>query len=215
MSLDALARKAQAVHLEVFGALHTLPADDIGDGTLVLLGPAEPGFWAHVSESPEFTDGAPDPLDRWSARVISVLADEMDGTAFFPFGTPLRPFMSWALRSGRAWSSPVRLLVHDHAGLMVSFRGAVLLRDRLTLPPTGPFPCETCIERPCLTACPVGALTGADYDLDRCHDFLDRAQGTICMSQGCAVRHSCPAGHKYRRVNAQSAFHMERFHPCR
>ena len=50
------------------GALHPGPDDCApeGTGTLILLGPHEPRFWTAFAESPEYRDGAPDPLDRWS-----------------------------------------------------------------------------------------------------------------------------------------------------
>ena len=214
MTLDRLASAAQAERLAVLGAFHTSRADGAGDGTLVLLGPDEPGFWPHVTAACEFADGAPDPLDRWSERVISHIARDLDGTAFFPFGDPPRPFITWALKGGACFVSPVTLLVHTRAGLFVSFRGAILLAGHLPLPDAPPNPCDTCDGKPCLTACPAGALTGGGYDLDGCHAFLDTGPGADCLSQGCAVRRSCPAGAGYHRLAAQSAYHMERFHPC-
>lgn len=210
MILDDLAAEHA---LDIFGTLATTPEDGIGPGTVILLGPKEPGFWIHVTHQPEFHDGKPDPLDRWSSRVIGSIAARHGGTALFPFGTPIRPFISWALRSGRAWQSPVSLLVHDTAGLMASYRGAVLLPDQWL--PTEPSarPCDTCTDRPCVSACPAHALLETGYDLTACHSWLDRAEGTECLSRGCAVRRSCPVSKKYGRSDAQSAFHMERFHP--
>lgn len=215
MNLPEAADRLRQDHLDIFGAFHTRPSDGLERGTLLLLGPAEPGFWAHVTNAPEFADGAPDPLDRWSSRVISAAARELGGRAFLPFGQPVHPFFSWALRSGRAWPSPVALLVHDTAGLLVSYRGAILLPGLLDLPERPARPCDDCADRSCLDACPVSALTGAGYDTDRCHDFLDTVPGRDCMRKGCAVRRACPAGAGYGRLEAQSAFHMERFHRCR
>jgi hypothetical protein len=215
MNLTAVADRAARDHLADFGAFHTNEADGLGAATLVLLAPLEPGFWDHVSGQPEFGDGESDPLDRWSIRAITRIAGEFGGTALFPFGEPVQPFITWALRSGRAWSSPVKLLVHDTAGLMVSYRGAVLIPERLDLPEPPRNPCETCAGRPCESACPVDALTVEGYDLDRCHGYLDTLPGQSCMTRGCAVRRACPISQKYGRSEKQSAFHMERFHPCR
>lgn len=210
--LAELEARAAEERLGLFGLCHTVSEDGLGEGTLVLMGPAEPGFWAHFTLSPEFRDGAPDPMDRWSGRVIEELAKGVGGAAVFPFGSPVRPFVSWALRGG-AFVSPVTLLVHPEAGLWVSYRGAVVLPGRLELPAARPSPCESCADKPCLTACPVGALTGDGYDLAACHAYLDSDPGRDCMARGCAVRRSCPAGAGYRRVERQSAYHMERFHP--
>ena len=213
MTLDEVGAAALPEHLAIMGALHTNADDAIGEGTLLLLGPHEPGFWSHFQSSPEWNDAAPDPMDRWSRRVISGLATALGGQAFFPFGDTLHPFMRWAIRSARAWSSPVHLLVHDRAGLMISFRGALLLPRLMTLPPPPPKPCDTCTDRPCTTACPAGALTPEGYSLDACHSFLDLPKGGSCLSDVCAVRRSCPISASYGRIEAQSAYHMERFHP--
>ena len=49
-------------------------------------------------------------------------------TALFPFGgPPWLPFPAWARRTGRAWDSPVGLLVQRRPGLFVSYRGALAL----------------------------------------------------------------------------------------
>lgn len=212
MTLAQIAKRASAEHLAVLGAFHT-DADDeaLGQGTLVLLGPEEPGFWGHVTQQPEFKSGA-DPLDRWSARVISQLAHDLGATPYFPFGTPARPFIGWALRSQSAWVSPAQLLVHAKAGLFVSYRGALLIRTKLDLPPPPAKPCDTCADKPCLVACPATALTAQGYDLPACHTYLDTTPGQSCMQQGCAVRRACPLAQTYPRLEAQSAFHMAQFH---
>ncbi|MDJ0824419.1 MAG: ferredoxin [Rhodobacter sp.] len=215
MTYAEVSAAVEAVELEVFGAFHPAPDDGApaGTATLMLLGPREPGFWAHVSKAPEFADGAADPLDRWSSRVIGGLATALGGTALFPFGgPPYRPFIAWALRSGRAWQSPATLLVHDRAGLMVSYRGALALPDRLDLPAPPACPCDSCDARPCLTACPVAALSPDGYDLAACHGFLDREAGRDCMDRGCAARRVCPVSQSYGRLAEQSAFHMRAFH---
>ncbi len=215
VTLDAIAAAAGAERLAVFGAFHPGP-DDMADGagTIVLLGPDEPGFWTHVTAAPEFAGAAPHPLDRWSVRVIGTLAGRFGARAVFPFaGSPPAPFIRWAVASGRAWVAPVGLLVHDVAGLLVSYRGALALPDRLDLPPVPDAPpCAGCAA-PCLTACPVGALGPQGYDLPACHAFLDTAPGADCMDRGCAVRRACPVSASYARAPAQSAHHMRSFHP--
>jgi epoxyqueuosine reductase len=214
VTLDGIAARAADHRLMVMGAFHPGPEDGLPDDilTLVMLGPAEPGYWAHLTAQPEW-DGMPDPVDRWSRRVIGGMACDLGGKAYFPFGgPPWRPFIAWAKRTGRAWASPVTILVHDGAGLMVSYRGAIGLRERLDLPATGPRPCDACAGRPCLAACPVGALSGAGYDVPACHGYLDTAPGQDCLSNGCAVRRACPVSQGYGRVAEQSAYHMGLFH---
>lgn len=203
MSLDA---DLAAERLFVAGRLHE------GEETLLLLSPAEPGFWAHLTAGPEWADGTPDPVDRWSARVIGRIAADHGGRALFPFGGPPHtPFYRWALASGQFFASPVHLLVHPKMGLWASLRGAIALPGRAALPAPAPHPCTGCAA-PCATACPAGALTPAGYDVPACHGFLDRPAGTSCRSTGCAVRRACPLSRSYGRLPGQSAWHMRNFH---
>lgn len=206
---------ALALHqLEVLGGFQAKGDETLPPGTiaLLLLGPREPGFWAHLQAQPEWQDGAPDPVDRWSRRVIGRLACDLGAKALFPFGGPAHhPFYQWALRSGRVWASPVRLLVHASQGLMVSFRGALALKHAVALPPALDQPCDTCAA-PCRAACPAGALTGEGYDVPACHAHLDRAEGRPCLTGGCLVRRACPLSQGYARLPEQSAWHMSRFH---
>lgn len=170
-------------------------------------------WWDIVTNSPEWADGGPDPVDRWSRRVLDGVARDLGATAVYPFGgPPYLPFQRWAQTTGRAWESPVRLLVHAEAGLWVSFRGALALPFALHLPPAL-RPCDTCADKPCLTACPPRALTGAGYDVPACHAFLDTPLGETCRSAGCQVRAACPVSVRHARVCEQSAYHMSRFHP--
>ncbi len=213
--IDALAARQQLV---VLGGFAVGPDEGLprGTKTLLLLGPKEPGFWPHLKaqrEWAEYQRGVPDPVDRWSRRVIGTMACDLGAKALFPFGgPPWHPFYQWALRSGRCWDSPVRLLVHDTAGLFVSFRGALALKQAVVLPPAPQRPCNTCIGKPCLTACPVGALTSAGYDLPVCHTYLDTEAGQECMTGGCVVRRACPVSLGYARMPEQSAYHMGQFH---
>jgi hypothetical protein len=215
MRYEEMDARLMAHRLEVLGGFHPLPGDDAPEGckTLLMIGPREPGFWAHVTAEPEFANGAPDPLDRWSRRVIGRLACDLGGKALFPFGgPPYRPFIRWAERTGRAHVSPVTLLAHDRAGLMVSYRGALALRERIDLPEPPDSPCLPC-DRPCVTACPVGALTAKGYDVAACHAFLETGAGRDCLDRGCRVRRACPVSETYGRRPEQSAFHMRSFHP--
>ena len=214
--LTAVAALAEAQHLAILGGFACdgdeagLPA---GTRTVLMLGPGQ-GFWPHLTAQPEWQDGAPDPVDRWSRRAVGRIACDLGAKALFPFGgPPWHPFQSWALRTGRVWESPVRLLVHDAQGLWVSFRGALALKDRVALPaPPAAPPCATCPGQPCRSACPAGALVPAGYDLDRCHGFLDTRPGADCMGAGCAVRRACPVSRGYDRMPEQSAYHMAQFH---
>lgn len=201
MTLDGIATAANPLHLTPLGDFHE------GETTTILLGPLEPGFWAYVTQRLEFS-GA-DPLDNWSRATIVSLAEYTGSQTRFPFGgPPYHPFISWALRSGETWQSPVGLLVHKDAGLLVSYRGALRFDHRIDLPTPSSKPCDTCAEQPCLTACPVSALSSTGYDVPSCKTHIET--DALCRA-GCRVRMACPVSQSYWRAPAQSAFHMKAF----
>lgn len=209
-----LAARLAPHHLEVLGGFAAETRDHLPDGTraLLILGPAEPGFWPHLTAEPEWQDGAPDPMDRWSVRVIDALAADLGGRALYPFGgPPYHPFYAWMLRTGRAWASPVQPLVHATQGMMVSIRGALALPFVPALPPAVPRPCDTCTA-PCLTTCPAGAMGTEGYAVATCRSFLHAGKGEDCLSGGCLVRRACPVSQGYARMPEQSAYHMRLFH---
>ncbi len=209
------AQTAAAKHgLAIYGGFHGdtsdgLPADH---QTLLMIGPST-DFWAHFKTTSEHQDRAPNPIDRWSTRIITELGAELSATPFLPFGgPPYAPFMTWAIKTNRAWFSPVGMLVHDTTGLMVSYRGALAFRDRLALPETPANPCDPC-AKPCLSACPVNALSAADgYNTDACHAHLNTLAGKACVTGGCLARRACPVSAGANRTVEQSAHHMSYFH---
>lgn len=179
-----------------------------GDMTITLIGPDEPAFWPIFIASAEYKDGNADPMDRWSLRVLTEIADTLDAEPLFPFGgPPYAPCFTWAKQTGRFWASPIGFLVHDETGLFTSFRGALRWQKPADIG-TAAQPCRTC-AKPCTAACPVGAFNDG-YDVTACKAHVASPAGTTCRTQGCLARRACPVG-QGARLPAQAAFHMEAF----
>lgn len=189
---------------------------DTADGTLILLG-TEPEFWRLFKSSPEYRSPKPDPIDRWSRRVLSKMAKAYHAKVFYPFtGPPFAPFVAWALASGRAFTSPSQMMVHDRHGMMISMRGALYLDEQFDLPPPrlARSPCHDCADRPCLSPCPADALVeGGPYNVAACHNHLDSPEGHSCLTGGCLARLACPLSAGAQRDPDQNAHHMRHFHP--
>jgi hypothetical protein len=182
--------------------------------TLVLAGMIGAQNWDAFAESPEAGDGAPDPLDRWSRRSLDGIARQFGAEALYPFGgPPYWPFPSWAARAEPLSASPLGMLIHAEYGLWHSYRGALALREELASAsaPAGTSPCDSCSERPCLSACPVGAFTAAGYDVARCREHLRGPNGRECLEQGCLARRACPVGRAWAHGAQQTQFHMRAF----
>ncbi|MEM7498663.1 MAG: ferredoxin [Pseudomonadota bacterium] len=199
--------------LMVTGAFHPAPGEAAeGIATLCLIGAAGAAMWPAFAAGPEYADGAPDPLDRWSARVIGEAAASLGARTLFPFGgPPWQPFMAWAGRAEGAAPSPIGMMVTPARGLHASWRGALGFSGRLDLsrmPAPGPHPCPPCAA-PCRTACPVDAFGEAGYDTAACAAHVRSAAGTECRERGCLARRACPASAPI--APAQAAFHLAAF----
>ena len=215
MTYADVEQAAAQVGLTVMGAQHPREsgAKQLESGTLILLGAAG-AFWPTLTASPEWKDDQPDPVDRWSKRVIGQLAQDLTAAPHYPFGgPPYEPFIDWALKSGRTFSSPVGALVHDTVGLMISFRGALHFTEEFAIPnPLQQSPCVEC-PAPCATACPVGALNRHSfYDVATCTGYLGTEEGQDCLNNGCIARRACPVSAGARRQPEQSAHHMNAFY---
>jgi ferredoxin len=182
--------------------------------TIVLIGVVGRSGWDAFAASEEARDGAEHPLDRWSRRVIDGLAGELGAVALYPFGgPPFFPFQQWARRSEPVHPSPLGLLIHPVYGLWHSYRGALAFVEALDVPAweAARSPCETCRDRPCLSACPVGAFSLDGYDVAACAAHLGSAAGADCMELGCRARRACAVGAERAHGPEQAAFAMRAF----
>ena len=113
--LEDLCADVRASGLAWRGAFHPQIDDavpDFADGsavaTLVLLGFTGGEQWPAFAASLEGTDGRPQPLDRWSRRLIDSLAARHGAGSFYPAdGPPWLPFQRWAMRAEPVHVSPI------------------------------------------------------------------------------------------------------------
>lgn len=219
-SLASVAAALTAVGLTPRGAFHPV-ADDgappLADGraaaTLVLAGNTGPAMWRRFTAERRAADD-PDALDGWTRRVLTPLAEALGGHPLFPSdGPPYLPFQRWARRAEPVHPSPIGPLIHPEFGLWHAYRGAVVFAEAFDLPPRDrrPSPCESCTDKPCLTTCPVGAMTTEGYNVPVCASHLDAEDSGDCMAQSCAARRACPVGRDFMYDAAQSRFHMAAF----
>jgi ferredoxin len=218
MPLETVFSAIERVGLAARGAF--LLADDEREGllaeaqTIVLIGVAGRFGWDAFAESQEARDGAKNPLDRWSRRVIDGVARELGAAALYPFGgPPFFPFQQWARRCEPVHPSPLGLLIHPIYGLWHSYRGALAFPEALDVPAleTSTSPCDSCAEKPCLGACPVGAFSTRGYDVAACAEHLHGPEGVECMGAGCLARRACPVGAEHAHGPEQAAFTMRAF----
>ena len=204
--------------LIVRGGFHPTPEDGVpGDpATLVLVGNAGPAMWRSFDAARfdgSYGDSA-NPLDDWVRDALTEVAETLGAAPLFPFGgLPHLPFQRWAQRTDAVAPSPLGVLIHPDYGLWHAYRGALALDQRLDLPPrdTRPRPCDSCADKPCLSACPVNAFSTDGYDVPVCVAHISGPDGADCMDLGCRARRACPVGRDYLYEPAHAAFHMAAF----
>lgn len=188
-----------------------------GDGVpgqaqfVILIGNAGPAMFRRFARE---RDPARDTLDGWTRDVVDRLAADLEARAVYPFDvSPPWPFLTWARRAGAGHVSPLGLNIHPVYGLWHAYRAALLFPVTFDLPQPSPgaHPCETCRDRPCLSACPVAAFDGKGYDVAACIRHLRPTPDSTCVSRGCLARHACPVGQDFAYAPAQAQFHMRAF----
>ncbi len=214
--MQALEQSLSAKGLIARGAFHPEPEDGVpgNPGTLFLVGNAGPAMWRAFEAARGDHASALNPLDDWVCDALSTVAEDVGATALFPFGgPPYLPFQRWAQKAEPVHPSPLGVLIHPEYGLWHAYRGALAFAERLDIPSreVRPSPCDTCADKPCLSACPVGAFSGEGYDVPACSAYLAAPDGADCVARGCEARRACPVGAEFIYAPAQAAFHMRAF----
>ena len=181
---------------------------------VMLIGHDGGAIWQPFSRWLAGQQPMPDhPLDRWSKAIIEDVATLFAARAVYPSDKPYLPFQRWAMRAPGLKPSPLGLLIHPEYGLWHAFRGALLFDRALGLKAETPrrHPCDDCRDKPCLTACPVSAVSADVFHVETCRSYLKSGQGMDCMETGCRARNACPVGAQYRYPADQQAFHQRAF----
>jgi hypothetical protein len=189
-------------------------AQSLNAKSLVLIGHAGSSIWPHFTKWLQKQNKVlSNPLDKWSEEVIRPAANKFGGRAIFPSQKPFHPFQQWAMRAEGLKPSPLGILIHPVYGLWHAYRGAIVFDDEILIQEAQEknHPCDTCIGKPCLSACPVGAFAAEGYDVAGCRTHLAAEAGNDCMSGGCKARLACPVGRDYVYEPDQMQFHMQAF----
>ena len=182
-------------------------------------------MWQTFQESDYYGDQLPNPLDRWTGSVLEELANKTGTGLSLPFDRPFPPFQEWAKRASGISNSPLGILMHPEYGLWFGIRGVFFFEVKVENQEVNKLiqlwfdnenPCDVCIEKPCLSCCPVNAFDKTGLDVKACFSHLRNTCNSElqpdCLSIGCVARSACPVGtvHKYR--DEQLRFHMNSYY---
>lgn len=182
--------------------------------TIALIGHAGASIWPHFLAWRKMQqEDLADPLDAWSKAVITPIAEQFGGKSVFPSDRPYLPFQQWAMQATGMRPSPLGILIHPVYGLWHAYRGAIIFEAETLIqePQNLSHPCDLCVGKPCLSACPVNAFSGEGYDVAACRKHLVSGAAESCMGGGCLARRACPVGQEYTYGDDQMQFHMRAF----
>ena len=191
--------------------------------TIVVIGNGGGEFWQHfrayVEARPDYLQQHDHPLDAYTAEVISArLRPLLDAARtqyrlIYPFqffsGLTVS-FMHLAQAARLSVPSILGVQIHPQYGPWIAWRAAVLIDHELpalSAPAQNFDLCSTCVERPCITACPaqavsatqgLGLLACTQYRLDVPPDCAER----------CHARYNCVYGREYRYPEDELAYHQ-------
>ncbi len=218
MAIPDVVEAVRQAGLEVRGGFALTAQEQVGAlarvRSVLLLGFVGAAQWPAFAASGEAADGLPHPLDRWSRRVITGLAQAFSAAPLFPFdGPPYWPFQAWAQRAEPVFPSPLGVLIHPRYGLSHSYRGALAFAEAIAFPNVEALgsPCAACATKPCLSACPVAAFSSSGFDVEACAGWLRSPEGGGCREDGCLARRACPVGAAFAQAPEQARFHMAAF----
>ena len=169
-------------------------------------------MWSIFKCSMQFSDGRANPLERWSAEVLTATAVEFNAQLLLPFDKPFPPFQQWAIRAAGLHQSPLGLLIHPDYGLWFGLRAVMVLNAAefadIEKPVAHDNLCEQCEDKPCHYACPVRAFAENTLNTGKCFSHLKTNNQPDCKSEGCKARNACPIGNAHRYCAQQLQFHM-------
>lgn len=195
------------------GLLATLGLDDKALARfrqLILIGHLGRDFWEALQR--RGMHGA-HPVDQFvTERVAAWMADALSDHEWhqvFPGPAPVGLQRLGAL-AGWHQASPFWVGVDAEWGSWFAYRAVLLADTALPVTPRreAGSPCASCVDQPCLGACPAGALAsepGGSWRLQACLDWR-KQPGSSCLDR-CLARNACPVGERYRYTDGQIAYH--------
>jgi len=150
------------------------------------------------------------PVDCFSVDTVArYFAEENPASRYqllYPQQPCILPLQQLGKLAGWHHASPFRIGVNARWGSWFAYR-AVVIADTMfapTLPMPAASPCESCMERPCLTVCPVALPVGV-IPLQTC--MGERLKPGSHCAMSCLARIACPVMAEERYDPDQIAYH--------
>lgn len=202
----------KGLNLHAIFNIKDLPGEfgDIQDSSfsqLIILGHGGKKMWSELNKANIESEN---PVDDFSIKVA---------TDYFRAQLPIHKFKIIypgedviGLRvlgelAGWHHDSPFRIGVNREWGSWFAYR-VVVLADTDYLPSEkwrDNSPCDACSEKPCISACPVDALSSGSLSLEKCIQYR-KVDASLCANT-CHSRCACNVGVQHRYTDEQLHYH--------
>ena len=178
------------------------------DARIVLLGSVGRTLWEIVRRD-HWQDS--DPIDRYSIRIVEELRElHWHGQKIewlHPGPCPI-PIQRLCRQAGWSHPSLLGLDIHAQFGTWFACRAVIVVSRSIECTPreSSRSPCESCVEKPCRSHCPSGAVTDIEaFGLMACGSYR-LAKESNCAHL-CLSRLACPIGTSQRYSDVQLDYH--------
>jgi epoxyqueuosine reductase len=178
---------------------------------LVLIGHGGRRMWETLQERGMETA---DPVDHYSVSLtrqfIHNYLDDMPVLWLYPGAEFVIPLQQLGEAAGWSYPSPLGSGISPVYGVWFAYRAAFLIDADLPLvnEDPAPSPCDSCLDKPCIQSCPVGAVQPEVFDIEGC--VRHRLGPDSPCADRCLARMACPYFPEQRYSLEQIRYHYGR-----
>lgn len=180
---------------------------------LILIGHAGTQFWRALNEEVADVMKQAHPIDTFTVDAVQKFLQAEHASADYEIvypGAYTVSLQELGKLAGWHHASPFMVGINAHFGSWFAYRALVLANTDLPVTPEhiSESPCLTCEDKPCISACPPGALNDGEFNLEKCVGYRQQAD-SLCKTT-CLARRACPVASEHRYNDEQMRYHYGR-----
>lgn len=186
-----------------------LSEDVSGYRQVLVIGSAGRGLWPEID-----LNRSDNPVDDYAVETVQRLLQAIgcnDYRIIYPSDISVVDLRALGQMAGWHADSRLGIGINAEYGTWLAYRVVVASNTELPLSELkqSASACNDCSDKPCIAACPAGAVdSDKAFDLDACATERLR-KGSDCQDK-CIARLACPVGSEHQYSAAQVSYHYGR-----